>query len=185
MCDSANPATLLKAAEFAARKHQHQRRKDADASPYINHPLAVAGVLAVEAGECDETLLAAALLHDTIEDTETTFDELCELFGTGVARLVSEVTDDKSLPKQARKELQVKHAGAASDQAKQLKVADKICNIRDIVGNPPADWSRQRKVDYLEWADRVVGKCRGRNEKLDAIYDEVLSVTRRALGIEV
>ena len=184
MCAGASPATLLKVAAFAARKHQHQRRKDAKASPYINHPLAVAGILAVEAGVHDETLLVAALLHDTIEDTETTFDELCELFGAAVGRLVREVTDDKSLPRQARKELQVEHAATASDEAKQLKVADKICNIRDIVGNPPADWSHQQKIDYLNWANRVVGKCRGVNQQLDAVYDEVLSMARGALGIE-
>jgi guanosine-3',5'-bis(diphosphate) 3'-pyrophosphohydrolase len=184
MCDSASPATLLQAAAFAAGKHQNQRRKDAEASPYINHPLAVASVLAVEAGVCDGALLVAALLHDTVEDTETTHQELCELFGEAVARLVREVTDDKSLPKHVRKELQVEHAAAASDEAKQLKVADKICNMRDIVGNPPTDWSRQRKVDYLDWADRVVANCRGGNERLDAVYDQVLSGARKALGIE-
>ena len=184
MVNSADPATLLKAAAFAAQKHQHQRRKDADASPYVNHPLAVAKVLAVEAGVRDESLLVAALLHDTIEDTETTFFEIEELFGATVRQLVNEVTDDKSLPKHVRKELQVKHAAEVSDAAKQLKVADKICNIRDIVRNPPADWSHRRKTEYLDWAEKVVAECRGINKRLDALCDEALLTTRNELELQ-
>ena len=138
-----DPSTLLRAACFAARKHRDQRRKDAPASPYINHPLAVANVLASEAGVKDESLLLAALLHDTVEDTQTTFEEIEEGYGEKVRRLVQEVTDDKKLPKQVRKDLQVQHAIVAAAAAKQLKIADKICNMRDIANNPPADWSRE------------------------------------------
>ena len=180
----ANSATLLTAAFFAARKHRDQRRKDAEASPYINHPLAVANVLASEAGVMDEPLLVAALLHDTVEDTETTLEEIEEGYGTEVRRLVEEVTDDKSLPKQTRKQLQVHHASTASEAAKQLKIADKICNIRDIANSPPTTWSHDRKADYLDWANRVVAGCRGVNHELDRIYDEAVAIARRKLGLE-
>jgi len=177
-----DPATLLRAARFAAERHRDQRRKDAEASPYINHPLAVAGVLAVEGGVVEETLLVAALLHDTVEDTETSFREIEEVFGSRVRWLVEEVTDDASLPKKTRKQLQVEHAPRLSSSAKQLKMADKICNVRDIVESPPADWSQQRKTEYLEWTEQVVAGCRGVNQKLDAIYDAALAAARRRPG---
>jgi guanosine-3',5'-bis(diphosphate) 3'-pyrophosphohydrolase len=176
-------AVLLRAATFAAHKHRHQRRKDAAASPYINHPLAVACLLALEADVQDEALLAAALLHDTVEDTETTPEELDEMFGPTVRGLVEEVTDDKSLPKNERKARQIDHAPHASDAAKQLKIADKICNVRDIADSPPADWSQDRKAEYLAWTEQVVRGCRGVNAALDAAYDQAITRARRKLGL--
>jgi guanosine-3',5'-bis(diphosphate) 3'-pyrophosphohydrolase len=164
-------------------KHRDQRRKDAEAPPYINHSLAVANVLSSEAGVNDETILIAALLHDTVEDTETTFEELEEHFGADVARLVEEVTDDQRLPKAVRKQLQIKRAPLASQAARQLKIADKICNVRDIASSPPATWSEERKIEYLEWATHVVRGCRGINATLDKIYDDALATARVALGV--
>jgi len=180
----ASPATLLRAATFAAEKHRRQRRKDDEASPYINHPLAVASVLAVEGSVRDEALLVAALLHDTVEDTKTSFSELEAAFGSRVRCLVEEVTDDKSLPKEVRKSLQVAHAPSASPFAKQLKIADKICNIRDIMESPPSDWSEGRKAEYLAWTERVVAGCRGVNPSLDHAYDATMQAARRKLGLE-
>lgn len=135
---------LLRAVAFAARKHRHQRRKDGAASPYINHPIEVARVLADVGAVTDLELLMAAVLHDTIEDTETTPEELEREFGPAVRALVEEVTDDKSLPKATRKRLQVEHAPALPERARQLKVADKICNVRDVTHDPPTDWSLDR-----------------------------------------
>jgi guanosine-3',5'-bis(diphosphate) 3'-pyrophosphohydrolase len=128
---------VIAASAFAAHKHRDQRRKGAEASPYINHPIAVTNVLTNEAGITDSTVLVAALLHDTIEDTDTTVEELQAQFGPEVASIVVEVTDDKSLPKQDRKRLQIEHAATLSDQAKLVKLADKICNLRDIGQSPP------------------------------------------------
>jgi guanosine-3',5'-bis(diphosphate) 3'-pyrophosphohydrolase len=179
-----DPVRLLGALAFAAEKHSRQRRKDSEASPYINHPIAVATVLAAEAGVSDEAVLLAAVLHDTVEDTETTFEELERRFGRTVRDLVAEVTDDKSLPKQERKDLQVAHARAASAGARQIKIADKICNIRDIAESPPADWPLDRKREYLVWAERVVEGCRGVNPRLDAAFDGALSKARRVLRVE-
>ncbi len=177
-------AILLEAATFAADKHRDQRRKGAEASPYINHPLAVAGLLALEAGVKDETLLLAALLHDTVEDTDTTLEELEETFGPTVRGIVDEVTDDKSLPKMQRKALQVEHAPNASAAAKQLKIADKVCNIRDITDRPPAGWSQLRKAEYLSWTEDVVRGCRGVNETLDAVYDRAIAAARQTLELD-
>ncbi len=133
-----NPlAALVQAMAFAADKHRNQRRKDAEASPYINHPIALANVLANEGGVQDVTVLCAAVLHDTIEDTETTAGELRALFGDQVAAVVLEVTDDKSLDKAQRKQLQIEHAAHCSPQAKLVKLADKICNLRDLLTSPP------------------------------------------------
>jgi guanosine-3',5'-bis(diphosphate) 3'-pyrophosphohydrolase len=165
---------LLLAATYAAEKHRDQRRKDAVAAPYINHPLAVASVLASDGGVTDVNLLMAALLHDTVEDTSTSSDELTESFGSDVSYLVGEVTDDKSLPKAERKQLQIDNSPGKSERAKQLKIADKICNLRDINASSPSSWGTDRKVEYLEWAARVVDGCRGVNPKLDKLFDEEL-----------
>lgn len=177
-----NPSRLFEALAFAAEKHRAQRRKDADASPYINHPIAVASVLAVEAQIEDEVILLAAILHDTVEDTETSVSELVCQFGDEVAQLVTEVTDDKSLPKQERKDLQILHAAAASSSAKRLKMADKICNVRDVTAHPPGGWSRERRCEYLRWAGRVVSGCRGVDARLEQIFDETLRDGWETLG---
>lgn len=165
-------ALLLRAAVFAAHKHRNQRRKDADASPYINHCVAVANAIA-QAGIDDPIVLVAALLHDTIEDTETTRDQIEAEFGPEIASVVAEVTDDKSLPKAERKRLQVEHAAQLSDRAKLVKIADKICNLRDIVGSPPADWSIERKREYFDWARAVVDQVRGVHPQLEDAFDTI------------
>ncbi|WP_175838579.1 HD domain-containing protein [Burkholderia anthina] len=162
---------LVAAIAFAADKHRNQRRKDDEASPYINHPIALADVLANEAGIEDERVIVAAVLHDTIEDTETTEQELLRLFGKDVADIVMEVTDDKSLPKDERKRLQVEHAATISRRAKLVKLADKICNLRDIVRHPPADWPLERKQAYFDWAKSVVDRMRGVHPGLEGIFD--------------
>jgi GTP diphosphokinase / guanosine-3',5'-bis(diphosphate) 3'-diphosphatase len=164
-------ALLLKALSFAAHKHRDQRRKDAQASPYINHPIALADVLVNEAGVTDVEVLCAALLHDTVEDTATTPEELRELFGARVAGIVAEVTDDKTLPKEERKRLQVEHAPRLSAEAKLVKLADKICNVRDVAMHPPARWDLPRRREYFEWAKSVVDRLRGADPRLEAAFD--------------
>lgn len=166
-------SNVLRAALFAAEKHKNQRRKDADASPYINHPIALANVLATEGGVTDTDVLCAALLHDTIEDTETTADELRENFGDAVTDIVLEVTDDKSLPKAERKRLQIEYAAHASPQAKLVKLADKICNLRDILASPPADWSVARKQEYFDWSVKVVASVRDVHPGLALVFDQL------------
>jgi guanosine-3',5'-bis(diphosphate) 3'-pyrophosphohydrolase len=154
-------ALLLRALAFAAHKHRDQRRKDADASPYINHPIALADVLVNEGGVTDIEVLCAALLHDTVEDTDTTPEELERAFGPRVAGIVAEVTDDKALDKAERKRLQIEHASGLSREAKLVKLADKICNLRDVAERPPAGWDLARRREYFEWAKRVVDGLRG------------------------
>ena len=163
---------LLKALAFAALKHRDQRRKNEAASPYINHPIALANVLWHEGGVRDGTVLAAALLHDTIEDTDTKPEELRAVFGDAIAEVVLEVTDDKSLPKAERKRLQVEHAPDISKAAQLVKLADKICNVRDVAGEPPTHWDLERRRAYFEWARQVVDGLRGVNPRLEAAFDE-------------
>jgi GTP diphosphokinase / guanosine-3',5'-bis(diphosphate) 3'-diphosphatase len=163
---------LLRALAFAAHKHRDQRRKDAEASPYINHPIALAQVLAGEGGVTDIEVLAAALLHDTIEDTATTAEELREQFGARIAGLVDEVTDDQALPKADRKRLQIERAPGLSRGAKLVKLADKICNLRDVAERPPAKWDLERRREYFEWAKRVIDGLRGTHAGLEAAFDQ-------------
>jgi guanosine-3',5'-bis(diphosphate) 3'-pyrophosphohydrolase len=164
-------ALLLKALAFAAHKHRDQRRKDAEASPYINHPIALADVLVNEGGVTDVETLCAALLHDTVEDTATTHQELVDGFGSRIARIVAEVTDNKSLSKAERKRLQVEHAALLSPEAKLVKLADKISNLRDVASHPPAHWNLARRREYFDWAKNVVDRLRGVHPRLEAAFD--------------
>ena len=163
--------TLLRALEFAAARHRDQRRKDALASPYINHPIAVAAALWHEGEVRDPVALTAAILHDTIEDTATTAAELAARFGAEVAAVVVEVTDDKTLPKLQRKALQIEHAPHLSRPAKLVKLADKTANLRDIIATPPATWDLQRRQHYFDWAATVIAQVRGTHAGLESLFD--------------
>ena len=164
---------ILHAMAFAADKHRNQRRKDVRASPYINHPIALANVLKNEGGIADAKVLAAALLHDTIEDTDATAEELESVFGREITAIVLEVTDDKSLPKAERKRLQVEHARTISHRAKLVKLADKICNLRDMLISIPVGWSEKRVEEYFDWARAVVEGLRGTNSALEKLFDGI------------
>lgn len=163
---------ILEALQFAAHKHRDQRRKDIEASPYINHPIALANVLWREAAVHEPDVICAALLHDTVEDTKTTEKELVERFGKKVAAIVMEVTDDKALRKPERKRRQVEHAPHLSRQAKLVKLADKISNLRDVAVSPPRDWPLRRQKKYFDWAKEVVDGLRGVHPTLERLFDE-------------
>ena len=167
---------VARALDFAARKHRNQRRKGATAEPYINHPAEVARLVAEATGGRPLAVLLAALLHDTVEDTQTTVEELEREFGKDVASLVAEVTDDKRLPKAERKRLQVEHAATISREAKLVKLADKICNVRDMANHPPAKWDLTRRREYFEWAKAVVDRMRGINPALERKFDEAYAL---------
>ncbi|NEV62468.1 HD domain-containing protein [Thiorhodococcus minor] len=169
--DQAGLELIADALAFAAHKHRDQRRKDREASPYINHPIALMRVLSLEAGIADARVLAAALLHDTVEDTETLPEELEARFGAEIRRLIMEVTDDKSLPKAERKRLQVVHAGKASEGARLVKLADKICNLRDVADSPPLGWDLARRRAYFDWAAEVIDQLRGTHAVLEELFD--------------
>jgi guanosine-3',5'-bis(diphosphate) 3'-pyrophosphohydrolase len=170
---------VLKAAHFAAQKHAGQRRKGAAAEPYINHLLEVAELVASAVAEPDTNLVIAALLHDTVEDTGVTKEVLVETFGSDVADLVMEVTDDKSLPKAERKRLQIVHASQISVRAQVIKLADKVSNLRAIVSSPPADWSGERKREYFVWAKHVVDGLSAPNQMLKAEFERLYRQSER------
>ncbi|XP_038164411.1 guanosine-3',5'-bis(diphosphate) 3'-pyrophosphohydrolase MESH1 [Cyprinodon tularosa] len=173
---NSDASLLLETVNFAAEKHRNQRRKDPQGTPYINHPIGVARILSYEGGVTDVEVLQAALLHDTVEDTDTTLEELEAKFGPIVARVVEEVTDDKSLPKQERKRLQVEHAPHCSRQAKLVKLADKLYNLRDLNTSTPVGWSAERVQEYFVWAAEVVKGLKGTNsaleEKLEMLFKQ-------------
>ena len=171
MSNHDDTGALVRAIAFAADKHRNQRRKDKDASPYINHPIALADILVNEAGVTDIQTLCAAILHDTIEDTETSAGELEEVFGGEIAGIVLEVSDDKSLDKQERKRLQIEHAAHASIKARLVKLADKISSLRDVHSSPPTSWGLERKQEYFDWARQVIDQLKGTDSTLEALFD--------------
>ena len=173
---------VFEALKFAAEKHRNQRRKDREASPYINHPIDICHYLCGCCEPPDPDLLVAAALHDTVEDTNTTLQELAERFGDEIERLVEEVTDDKTKPKEVRKELQIRTARNKSPKAKLIKLADKISNVTDIIRSPPHGWSSERKLEYLEWTEKVVRELEGTNECLESLYFARLKEARNRLG---
>jgi (p)ppGpp synthase/HD superfamily hydrolase len=173
---------LARAADYAARQHIAQRRKGERAEPYVNHLIEVAALLAEATDGSDVVLLMGGLLHDTLEDTDATYDDLVERFGPEVASLVAEVTDDKSLPKEERKRLQIEKTPAKSRRAKLLKIADKTSNLRGLITSPPVGWTEARLRDYVVWATDVVQSCRGLNPWLEAAFDEAHAKASRHFG---
>ena len=166
---------ILSAARFAAEKHASQRRKGKAAEPYVNHLIEVAHLVSTALKELDTNLVIAALVHDCIEDAGVTAGELARLFGPDVADLVAEVSDDKSLPKQERKRLQVENAPKISMRAQTIKLADKISNLRSILSSPPTDWDFERKKEYFAWAKRVVDGFKAPNPVLKAEFESTLA----------
>lgn len=176
-----NYKLVLSAAHYSAGKHRDQRRKGAIATPYINHPIEVAMLLSTVGKVENAELLAAALLHDILEDTKTTPKELAKHFGKRVLSITQEVTDDKSLPIEERKRLQIKHAPHISREAQQIKLADKISNVTGLIHDPPVKWSHKRRMEYLDWAEKVVDGIRGCNPALERLFDQRLKQARNKL----
>jgi GTP diphosphokinase / guanosine-3',5'-bis(diphosphate) 3'-diphosphatase len=172
---------LARAWNFSAKRHAKQKRKGDAQEPYVNHLAEVAELVATATEGRDANLVAAAVLHDTVEDTATLAGELASVFNADVADLVSEVTDDKRLDKAERKRLQVEHAAAKTARARVLKLADKTSNLRSLAKSPPADWSLERRREYLGWAKDVVQGLRGTNAWLEARFDEAAEQLERSL----
>ena len=162
---------LMEATLFAADKHRGQKRKDAEKTPYINHPIYVVNLMAGVGGITDIEALQAGMLHDTVEDADTSPEEIETRFGYAVRSLVMEVTDDKKLEKQERKRIQIEKAPHLSPRAKVIKLADKIANLTDLIASPPAHWPLERRQQYVAWSNKVIAGCRGHNSRLEEIYD--------------
>ena len=179
-----NTGILLTAIHFSADRHRPQRRKDALKSPYINHPIEVAELLWRVGDVRDVAVILAAILHDTIEDTEATPDEIRSLFGEEVLGIVLECTDDKSLPYLDRKRLQIETAAHKSEKAKLVKLADKTCNLHDLNQSPPRWWPKIQKQEYLLWSQKVVAGLRGTNKDIEALYDEEFATGKKILQLK-
>ena len=164
---------IIKALQFAAEKHRGQLRKGNLKTPYINHPIKVAFVLETIGKVTDQNVLAAALLHDVIEDTDATHKDLVNLFNTKVADIVIEISDEKGLDRKVRKRLQIQDAKNLSYEAKIIRIADKLCNIQDNCGIDAPNWDYDRKYEYLQWAEEVVNQIKGTHEELEnSFFDE-------------
>lgn len=171
---------LLSAIKFASEKHMLQRRKGCNDIPYINHTIRVAYTLQDIGKESDPILLSAAVLHDVLEDTDATENQLTDLFGEEVCSIVKEVTDDMTLTYDDRKRFQIKKAPTLSNRAKLIKIADKMSNIQDIL-TTPLTWSNRRKRKYVEWSEKVVEGCRGINSNLDLAFDKMIAHAKNVL----
>ncbi|MCL4113984.1 UNVERIFIED_CONTAM: hypothetical protein GTU68_004987 [Idotea baltica] len=178
-----NQALVLKALAFAAEKHRFQFRKGEEQTPFINHPIKVANLLTEVGLITDSATICGAILHDTIEDTITSCDELKNLFGNEICSLVSEVSDDSLMKPAECKEHQVDYAAMLSEKAKLIRLADKIANVYDIAHFPPAHWNKQRRKEYLVWSKKVVDQIRGVNVLLDKKFDDVYFEARKVLSL--
>ena len=172
---------VSEAADLAARRHNGMARKGRGNEPYINHLAEVANLLALVTDGGDAELIAAGWLHDTVEDTNTTREELAQKFSERVAALVLEVTDDMSLPKSQRRQKQIDDAPHKSPSAKLIKIADKISNIRARILPRPSQDERDDLIDYLTWAEKVVAGCRGVNPALDRAFNATVQLARSTL----
>jgi (p)ppGpp synthase/HD superfamily hydrolase len=172
---------VSEAADLAARRHNGMQRKGRGNEPYINHLAEVANLLAVVTDGADAELVAAGWLHDAIEDTPTTPEELAKTFGQRIAALVVEVTDDMTLPKLQRRQRQIVDAPHKSPGAKLIKIADKISNIRARILPQPDRDERDDLIDYVAWAGQVVAGCRGGNGLLDRTFDQTVELARSTL----
>ncbi len=166
-----NYQLVFSALTFSATMHRHQRRKGLNSIPYINHPIGVADLIVRVAGVEDVRVIQAALLHDVVEDTSATVDDIQKKFGDEVATIVDELTDDITLNSSKRKEIQLKNASRISDKARLIRIADKICNIEDLM-KYPMPWTKKRKNSYVQWARNVVEQCKGINDKLEKLFYE-------------
>ncbi|KAK9874549.1 hypothetical protein WA026_005388 [Henosepilachna vigintioctopunctata] len=188
MMESRITMELIECVNFAAIKHKNQRRSDPQRTPYINHPIGVAYILTNEAKVTDLNVIKAAILHDTVEDTDTSFDEILGIFGKEVRDIVIEVTDDKTLPKDERKQLQIEHAPGSSREAKLVKLADKLYNLRDLNRSTTVGWTTKRVQEYFEWSKKVVDGLRGTNavleSRLDNIYEQYIKNSEKKCGVK-
>ena len=166
---------VLRAADLAARWHVHQRRKGAADEPYITHLIEVANIVTQATNGSEANVTIAALLHDAIEDQDVKAETIAKEFGQHVADIVLEVTDDKTLPKAERKRLQLEHAPHKSREAKLVKLADKISNVRAIADSPAPDWTVERRLEYVQWARDAVARLRGTSPSLKSQFDEVVA----------
>ena len=171
---------LMEATMFAADKHRSQKRKDAKGTPYINHPITVVNLMASVGRITDIEVLQAGMLHDTVEDTDASPEEIEGRFGYAVRSLVMEVTDDKELEKKERKRRQIEKAPVLSPRAKAIKMADKIANLTDLIVSPPAHWTLERRRQYVIWSNQVIAGCSGCNTQLELLYRDVASAAARS-----
>jgi GTP diphosphokinase / guanosine-3',5'-bis(diphosphate) 3'-diphosphatase len=185
MTSQVNLGKIFEAVNFATRKHHGQVRKDQRGSPYVTHPIAVARVLWQIGSVKDDHTLISAILHDILEDTNTSEHEIQEFFGEEVLRVVLEVSDDKSQERIERKRQQVIHAPDLSKTARLIKLSDKLVNCLDILESPPKNWSLGRRREYIQWAADVVAEIRGTNEALENVFDEMLANAERQLEFTI
>ena len=178
---STDVTRLTQALAFAAEAHANQRRKGAAQEPYLNHLVEVLDLVTQATGGDDVDLLIASLLHDVVEDTNVTEEELTESFGTRVAEIVQANSDDMSLPKDERRRKRIADMPRKAPDARIVKTADVISNIRAIVTSPPAGWTADRKLGYLDGCRQLIDAGRGANAALEKVFDQTVADAERTI----
>ncbi|MFC0220732.1 HD domain-containing protein [Pseudochelatococcus lubricantis] len=178
---STNVLGLTRALVYAAEAHANQRRKGAAQEPYINHLIEVLDLVARATGGEDGELLIAALLHDVVEDTPISAEELAAAFGARVARIVIENSDDMTLPKDERRRQRIAAMAHKSPEARIVKTADVISNLRAIAVSPPAGWAMDRRLGYLEGCRQLIDAGRGANAVIETLFDQTAADAERAI----
>uniref|UniRef100_A0A8R1XYA5 Guanosine-3',5'-bis(diphosphate) 3'-pyrophosphohydrolase MESH1 n=1 Tax=Onchocerca volvulus TaxID=6282 RepID=A0A8R1XYA5_ONCVO len=166
---------IIKAVDLAARRHRKQRRKDATQTPYVNHPIGVAYILTNEGQITDTATVIAAILHDTVEDTKTTDEEIRRMFGDEIADIVKECTVVKSIKREIRMKSQLEKASKLSRKAKLVQLADKLYNIRDIERCTPCGWTKQHVAEYISFAKDLLSNIRGTHDYLETALDDIIN----------
>jgi hypothetical protein len=176
--------SLTTALAFAADAHRNQRRKGAAQEPYINHLIEVMDLVARSGHGHDIDVLVAAVLHDCVEDTATSYDDLAARFGERVATIVRENSDDMTLPKSERRRARIAAMPHKSPAARAVKIADVISNLRAIAISPPAGWTAERKLGYLEACRQLIDAGRGADPALEAAFDTTAADVEQAVRDE-
>jgi len=181
-----NPAIteLTRALTFAAAAHVNQRRKGAAQEPYIDHLIEVLHLVACATGGHDIELCVAALLHDVVEDTDVTKAAIRDVFGPRVLSIVEENSDDTTLPKDERRRRRIATMPSKSPEARTIKIADVISNLRALVASPPAGWSAERKLGYLNGCRQLVDAGRGGNSEIEALFDRTAASVEQSIREE-
>ncbi|EFO18322.1 hypothetical protein LOAG_10172 [Loa loa] len=166
---------IIEAVDLAARRHRQQRRKDAAQTPYVNHPIGVAYILTSEGQITDTTTIIAAILHDIVEHTKTTDEEIRKMFGDEIADIVKECTMVRSMKREARMKSELEKASKLSHKAKLVQLADKLNNIRDIERGTPLGWTKQHVTEYIIFAKDLLSKIRGIHGPLESALDDIIN----------
>jgi len=166
---------VLGAAIFATEKHKSQVRSNEKKTPYIIHPIEVADLVMKIGHVYDKDVLITALLHDVMDDTQTTYEQITSLYGTKVSSYLEEMTSKQGLSLKEQKKQQIMQAFRQNPSVAIIKLSDKLSNLKTLATSPPPSWSRDRIDQYFQWAQTVIENLPESNQLLKKAVKNVIS----------